>query len=332
MSEVQRSDRDDGHDHDHGHEAQGESGHRHVRGEGGAGHAHRHGPPSSQAKLFWALLLTGGCMIIEAVGGWIAGSLALLADSAHMLTDCASLAMSYAAVRAASRPATAELSYGHHRWQVLAAFVNGLVLLLLAAWIIVEAAERLYAKPAVQGGVVAGVAAIGLLVNVLAFAVLARGEGNLNVRGALSHVIGDMLGSFAALVAGGVILLTGWMAADPILSALVALIMVRSGWQIARESAHILLEGAPVNFDGGQVQRELLLAVPDITGVHHLHVWSLTDERPVMTLHAVLCEGADRDRALIDIQGVLRKQFGVEHVTVQIELEECANDDCHGPA
>ena len=307
-------------DHDH------DTGHRHAHGA--SNHAHHHGPPTSEGKLFWALLLTGGCMVIEAVGGWIAGSLALLADSAHMLTDCGSLAMSYAAVRAASRPATAELSYGHHRWQVLAAFVNGLALLLLAGWITVEAVQRLHAGSAVQGSVVAGVAAIGLLVNILAFAVLSRGEGNLNVRGALSHVIGDMLGSLAALIAGGVILLTGWMAADPILSAVVALLMVRGGWRIARESAHILLEGAPTNFDSARVERELLMAVPDIVSVHHLHVWCLTDERPVMTLHAVLCDGADRDRALINIQSVLRKQFGVEHVTVQIELSECVADDC----
>jgi cobalt-zinc-cadmium efflux system protein len=308
------------HHHEH------DSDHHHGHGE--SGHAHHHGPPRSQAQLFWALLLTGGCMVIEAVGGWIAGSLALLADSAHMLTDCASLAMSYAAVRAASRPATAELSYGHHRWQVLAAFVNGLALLLLAGWIAMEALQRLHAGSAVQGSVVAGVAAVGLLVNIVAFAVLSRGKSNLNVRGALSHVIGDMLGSLAALIAGGVILLTGWMAADPILSAVVALLMVRSGWRIVRESAHILLEGTPANFDSARVERELLLAVPDMTGVHHLHVWCLTDERPVMTLHAVLCEGADRDRALTNIQSVLLDRFGVEHVTVQIELAECVADDC----
>jgi cobalt-zinc-cadmium efflux system protein len=310
------------HEHHHGHGGD----HRHERGE--SGHAHHHGPPSSQSQLFWALLLTGGCMVIEAVGGWLASSLALLADAGHMLTDCASLAMSYAAVRAASRPATAEMTYGHHRWQVLAAFVNGLALLLLAAWIAVEAVLRLHAGATVQGGVVAGVAAVGLLVNIVAFAVLSRGEGNLNVRGALAHVIGDMLGSLAALIAGGIILLVGWMPADPILSAVVALLMVRSGWRIARESAHILLEGTPANFDAVRVERELLSAVPEVTGVHHLHVWCLTDERPVMTLHAVLCEGADRDRALIDIQSMLRKQFGVEHATVQIELVQCADEDC----
>jgi cobalt-zinc-cadmium efflux system protein len=310
------------HDPHHNHDAD----HRHA--EDGAAHSHHHGAPTNQSQLFWALLLTGGCTVIEAAGGWIAGSLALLADSAHMLTDCASLAMSYAAVRAASRPATTEMSYGHHRWQVLAAFVNGLVLLLLAAWIATEAVLRLRTGSSVQGPVVAGVAAIGLLVNIIAFAVLSRGEGNLNVRGALAHVIGDMLGSLAALIAGGIIVLSGWMPIDAILSAVVALIMVKSGWAICRESTHILLEGAPANCDGARVKRELLSAVPAVTGVHHLHAWSLTDERPVVTLHAVLCEGADRDRTLIEIQTVLRDRFAVEHATVQIELQECVYDDC----
>jgi cobalt-zinc-cadmium efflux system protein len=321
-------DRDHDHGTDHGHGADHDHGAGHHHDHGASGHGHHHPVPTSQSQLFWALLLTGGCMVIEAIGGWIAGSLALLADSAHMLTDCASLAMSYAAVRAASRPATPKMSYGHHRWQVLAAFVNGLALLFLAVWIATESVERLRAGSAVQGGMVAGVAAIGLLVNLLAFATLSRGESNLNVRGALSHVIGDILGSLAALIAGGVILLTGWMPADPILSTVVALIMVRGGWRIARESAHILLEGAPANFDGSRVEQELRSAVPDVTGVHHLHVWCLTDERPVMTLHAVLCEGADRDRALTNIQGVLRTRFKVEHATVQIELTECESDEC----
>lgn len=281
--------------------------------------------------MFWALLLTGGCMFIEGIGGWIAGSLALLADSAHMLTDCASLAMSYAAVRAAARPATVSMSYGHHRWQVLAAFVNGLALLLLAAWIAIEALQRLRNGAIVQGDVVAGVAVIGLLVNIAAFVVLSRGVGNLNVRGALAHVIGDMIGSVAALIAGSVILFSGWMPADPILSLFVALIMVSSGWRIGRESAHILLEGAPANCDGELIESALSSAVPGVAGVHHLHVWSLTDERPVVTLHAVLRENTDRDRVLIDIRSTLRERFGVEHATVQIELTPCEDDDCGSP-
>lgn len=267
-------------------------------------------------------------MIIEAVGGWISGSLALLADSAHMLTDCASLAMSYAAVLAASRPATKVMSYGHHRWQVLAAFVNGLALIVLAIWIVAEAIVRLRTGANVAGAIVAAVAAFGLAVNIAAFAVLARGERNLNVRGALAHVMGDILGSIAALIAGAVIVLTGWMPIDALLSAVVALLMIVSGWRICRESTHILLEGAPVDCDAAQVERELRASVAELTGVHHLHVWSLTDDKPVMTLHAVLRDGADRERVLVEIHTVLRQRFGVEHATVQIECSDCASADC----
>lgn len=267
-------------------------------------------------------------MIIEAVGGLLAGSLALLADAGHMLTDCASLAMSYAAVRAGTRPATAAMSYGHHRWQVLAAFVNGLALLLLAAWIAVEAVQRLRSGALVHGQIVAGVAVLGLLVNIAAFIVLSRGEANLNVRGALAHVMGDILGSLAALIAGGVIIFTGWMPADPLLSGVVAVIMARGGWRISRESAHILLEGAPADCDGEQIERALSSAIPAVADVHHLHVWSLTDERPVVTLHAVLHENADRDRVLLDIHSTLRERFGVQHATVQIELTQCEEEDC----
>jgi len=200
-----RHDAHPGGQHDHG-------GHDHPHaGERAAGHAHRHGPPRSGRKLFWALLLTGGCTLIEAVGGWIAGSLALLADAAHMLTDSAALAMSYAAVLAAARPATKAMSYGHHRWQVLAAFVNGLALIVLAVWIVVEAVARLRGGANVAGATLAAVAALGLAVNVAAFVVLAHGERTLNVRGALAHVAGDILGSGAALIAGAVIVLTGWI-------------------------------------------------------------------------------------------------------------------------
>jgi len=315
------------HHHPH-HEGHGVHEHAPGRADGASGHAHRHALPTSGRQLFWALLLTGGCMIIEAVGGWIAGSLALLADAAHMLTDTASLAMSYAAVLAASRPATKAMSYGHHRWQVLAAFVNGLALIVLAAWIVVEAMMRLRSGASVAGATVAAVAGLGLAVNIAAFAVLARGERNLNVRGALAHVVGDILGSVGALIAGLVIVLTNWMPIDALLSTLVAALMIVSGWRICRESAHILLEGAPVDCDAVQVERELRASVAELTGVHHLHVWSLTDEKPVMTLHAVLREGADRERVLVEIQSVLRQRFGVEHATVQIEHSDCANADC----
>jgi cobalt-zinc-cadmium efflux system protein len=313
----------DDHGHEHGH------GHVHpVRNERGstardAHHGHSHAAPTSQSKLFWALLFTLTCMLIEAIGGLLAGSLALLADAAHMLTDAAALAMSYAAVRAALRPASGRLSYGHHRWQVLAAFVNGIALIFLAVWILFEAAERLWGGAHVNGLMLAGIAALGLITNLGAFAVLSRGEANLNVRGALAHVIGDMFGSGAALIAGVVILVSAWMPIDAILSALVAVLMIRSGWAIARESAHILLEGAPEGLDSEIVQNTLRAAIPQLAGIHHLHSWSLADEQAMVTLHATIREGADSDQCIRDIARELQLRFDIRHTTVQIERTVC---------
>jgi cobalt-zinc-cadmium efflux system protein len=266
-------------------------------------------------------------MLIEFVGGLIAGSLALLADAAHMLTDTASLGLSYAAMRVALRPATHKLSYGHHRWQVLAAFVNGMALIVLAAWILVAAFMRLFSHEPVAGGVVAGIAVLGLLANLGAFAVLSRGESNLNVRGALAHVIGDMMGSGAALIAGLVILATHWMPIDPLLSAVVAVLMIRSGWRIALESAHILLEGTPDGLDPTQVEKALRAVIPQLDEIHHMHSWSLTDERPIVTLHAKIKQGSNSDQCIKDITLVLERSFNVSHATIQIEY-----DYCNGPA
>jgi len=318
-------DHDHDHDHEHDHDHDPEHGHGHVHelDHGHDGHGHSHGPPASQSTLFWALLLTLGCTLIEAIGGLVAGSLALLADAAHMLTDAAALAMSYAAVRAALRPASDRLSYGHHRWQVLAAFTNGLALVLLAVWILAEAAQRLVTRTHVQGGLVAAIAVLGLASNLGAFLVLSRGEANLNVRGALAHVIGDMLASGAALVAGLVIMASGWMPIDALLSAFVALLMIRSGIGIARESAHILLEGAPEGLDAQRVQAALRSAVPLLEGIHHLHSWSLADRQTMVTLHATIKAGADSDQSIRDITRVLERQFKVRHATIQIERQDC---------
>jgi cobalt-zinc-cadmium efflux system protein len=319
-------DHDHEHEHDHGHDHDHHHGHAHAHAHAhghGHAHGHSHGAPATQSKLLWALVFTGGCMLLEAAGGLYAHSLALLADAAHMLTDSASLALSYAAMRAAMRPATAELSYGHHRWEVLAAFVNGLALIVLALWILASAAMRLLAGGTVDGKVVAGIALVGLAANVGAFLVLSRGESNLNVRGAIAHVVGDMLGSGAALVAGLVILWTAWAPVDPILSAVVAALMIRSGIAVARESAHILLEGTPPGLDPDVVEKALRERVPALDGIHHMHSWSLSDERPILTLHATLKRGSDSDQCIRDITGELQRAFRVSHATIQVEYESC---------
>jgi cobalt-zinc-cadmium efflux system protein len=268
-------------------------------------------------------------MIAEAIGGWIAGSLALIADAAHMLADAGSLAMSYAAVRAASRPASDLMSYGHHRWQVLAAFVNGLALLLLSVWIVVEAAHRLIAPAVIQPQIMMAVAGLGMVANLVSYFALSRGERTLNMRSALLHVAADVLGNIGALLAGLLILLTHWTPIDPILSMVTTILIVRGGYRVTRESAHILLEGTPAEFDSAAVEQRIKAAVPTVAAVHHIHAWSLTDERPMMTLHVVLREGADPSVCLAGVQDVLRMQLNIVHATVQIESAPCG-DDCGG--
>jgi cobalt-zinc-cadmium efflux system protein len=316
--------------HDHDHEPGHGHGHGHDHGHGhahGGHHGHSHGSGASETALLWALCITAGFMIAEAIGGWIAGSLALIADAAHMLADAGALAMSWAAVRAARRPASDLMSYGHHRWQVLAAFVNGLALLLLSVWIVIEAAHRLIAPAVIQPQIMMAVAALGVLANLTSYLALSRGERTLNIRSALLHVAADVLGNVGALAAGLLIFLTHWTPIDPILSIITALLIVRGGYRITRESAHILLEGTPAAFDAVGIEQQIMAAVPTVSAVHHVHVWSLTDERPMMTLHVVLREGADATACLTGVQGVLRAQFKIAHATVQIESAPCG-DDC----
>jgi cobalt-zinc-cadmium efflux system protein len=309
-------------------------GHVHHHDEGrhphGLGHGHGHRRGASESALLLALWITVAFMLAEAIGGWIAGSLALVADAAHMLADAGALAMSYSAVRAASRPASHVMSYGHHRWQVLAAFVNGLALLLLSIWIVFEAADRLIAPIVVRAPAMMAVAGLGVAANLASFLVLARGERTLNVRSALTHVAADILGNIGALLAALAIYFTGWMPIDPLLSMITAILIVRGGYRITRESAHILLEGTPAGLDVTAVEQKIKAAVPTVTAVHHVHAWSLTDERPMMTLHVVVTQGADPMVCLAGVQTTLRTQLNVLHATVQIESEPCG-DDCGGP-
>jgi cobalt-zinc-cadmium efflux system protein len=289
---------------------------------GHEGHAHQ--SHARESRLLAAFALTASFMLVELVGGLLAGSLALLADAGHMLTDAGALALAWGAARAARRPHDARRTYGYHRLEVLAAFVNGAVLIVVVAWIAVEAARRLLAPAPVLGGPTLAIAAIGLLVNLAACAVLHRGgTDNLNVRAAALHVLGDLLGSLAALIAGAVILATGWTPIDPLLSIFVALLVLRSAWFLLRHSGHILLEGAPGWLDEAELKAGLRDAVPEVADVHHVHVWMLTQERPLMTLHARIAPDADPRRALVAISEFLRRRYGVDHATVQIEQEDC---------
>ncbi|MGK2921399.1 MAG: cation diffusion facilitator family transporter [Methyloceanibacter sp.] len=294
--------------------------------------SHDHGPGDVNAKnerrMGLAALLTGSFMFVEVVGGIAADSLALIADAGHMLTDFASLALAWFAFRLARRPADWKRTYGFDRFQVLIAFTNGLALFVIAGWIVYEAIERLMGTPHVDGGIMVGVAIAGLLVNIAAFWLLQGADReNLNVRGAAIHVLGDLLGSVAALVAGAVILLTGWMPIDPLLSLLVAVIIVRSGWQVVAASAHILLEGAPKEVDTRDIAPDLVANVEGVEAVHHVHVWSITQSRRMVTLHARICDTEDSDDVVQGIKARLKEKFNLDHATVEIERGACADEE-----
>lgn len=298
------------------------AGHAHGHGRGHEGHrAHSHASGANETAVGIAALLTGGFMLAEFIGGLVSGSLALLADAGHMLTDTGALVMAWLAFRLQRRPATARRTYGFDRLSVLVAFVNGLSLFVIAAWIGVEAWDRFQDPVEVLGGLMLWIAIGGLVVNLLAFWVLSRGsDRNLNIRAAALHVAGDLLGSLAALAAALIIIFTGWTPIDPILSVLVAMIILRSAWRIVRESGHILLEAAPNGFDRGEVARVIEREVDGVVRVHHVHAWSITEERPMATLEAQVTAGTDTETARHAIKALVAERFGIGHTTVEIEV------------
>ena len=300
--------------------------HGHGHEHGGRTHAgHAHG--SNETRIFWALLLTAGFMTAEVAGGVISGSLALLADAAHMLIDSVSLFFAWLAFRLSHRPADKARTYGYHRFPVLAAFANGIGLVFICIWIFSEAVDRLLNPTEVLASPMLAVAGLGLAINIAAFAVLHGADrNNLNVRGALLHVWSDMLGSVAAIGAALVIMTTGWMPIDPILSVLVGLLVLRSAWFLMRDAAHVLLEGVPTQLDVHDIGRDLVLHVAVVEDVHHVHAWSLSQERSLLTLHARVTEGTNPDSAVAAIQERLADRFDIRHVTVQIELEGCSDE------
>jgi len=291
---------------------------------------HSHAPAVTDRnarKVFWAMTLTGIYMVAEVVGGILSGSLALIADAGHMATDTAALFMAWLAFRLARRPADRARSYGYHRAEILAAFINGLAMLALVGWIVFEAIDRLMTPVEIMGLPMIIVATGGLVINVAAFALLHGGTSeNLNIQGAALHVAGDLLGSIAAIAAAGIILWTGWTPIDPILSLLVALLLLRSAWFITRQSAHILMEGTPVNLNLDTLRKDLEAHIGGVEDIHHLHAWSLTQERPIITLHARTKPGADNDAVLRAIDRRLRAHFNIAHATIQIETQGCPPD------
>ncbi len=290
--------------------------------------AHTHKSASDNLRRVWiALVLTGSFMLVEVVGGVLSGSLALLADAGHMLTDTMALALTAAAFHVSAKPADARRSYGYSRFQILAAFVNGLSLIVIVGWILFEAVQRMIAPIHVMGETMLVVAAAGLVINIVAFYLLHGGDQeNLNMRGAALHVAGDLLGSVAAIVAAIVILATGWMPIDPILSVVVAMLILRSAWILVRRSAHILLEGAPEGVESSQIHERIVAKIPGVSDVHHIHVWGLTPEHRMLTMHIVLCDDAvDGSSAVKQTKAILRDDFSIAHSTIEVETDSCAD-------
>lgn len=295
----------------------------------GAHHTHLRERRSARSlrNLKIALGVTSVYMIAEAVGGWMTNSLALLADAGHMLTDVAALSLTLAAIWFASRPATSRKTYGYYRYEILAAFVNGVALVLISLWVIYEAFDRWNSPPEVKGLGLTLIAVGGLLINLFA-AYLLHGDHarDLNMRGAWLHVMGDAFGSVTAIIAGILILLYNWVWADAVGSFLISLIIIFGAWRLIRESVNVLLEGTPAHINLTAVE-DAIRETEEVEDVHDLHVWTITSGMDALSVHVVHRETISQTMLLGKIRKKLHDKFGIDHLTIQLETpaQEAAN-------
>lgn len=297
------------HSHDHDHD-----------------HPHDHAPAvtgANERKVLISFFLIFIFMLVEVAGGILSGSLTLLADAGHMLTDAVALALAYAAFRYGRRAADDKRTFGYLRFEVIAGFVNAITLFGIVLWIAIEAWQRLLQPQPVLAGPMFVVALAGLLINALVFWILTRGDSDhVNIKGAMLHVLGDLLGSVGAVGAAIVIYFTGWMPIDPILSVVVSLLILRSAWHLLAKSLHILLEGAPDNAKPEMIQRHLQDAVPGVAEISHVHVWLITSGRALATLHVRPVRDAEARLVARAVEHELMARFGIEHATVAIDWNE----------
>ncbi len=287
-----------------------------------------HVPQITNARpLIGALVITGLFMIFELIGGILSGSLALISDSGHMLTDTGALGLSLFALWLSRRPADSKRTFGYYRIEILAALINGVFLWVMVFFIFQEAYRRLLSPGTVHVGGMILIGVLGLAVNLTSMAILHRSQKeNLNVRAAFLHVLGDALGSFGVILAGLVILLTGWTRADPIAGIVIGLLILYSSWGLIKEAVHILLEGSPVHLDLEEVRRGIL-EVEEVKGVHDLHFWTLTPKVILLTAHVVTdFEECDPDPVRRRIERMLAERFCIDHTTIQVEKEECLEE------
>lgn len=306
-------------DHAHGgscaHSHHGHAHHGHHHGH------HHHGHGGNKQGLLIALGITTGIMVVEFIGGLWTNSLALLSDSGHMLSDAGSLLLSLIALWFAAKPVSASKSFGFHRIEILAALFNAVTLFLIAGFIIWEAFERFLEPPAVASGKMMLIACIGLLANLLsAWSLMRKGDvhGNLNLRSAYLHILGDALGSVGAIVAGAVMLLFGWYAADPIISVIVALLILRGAWAVLKSTVHILMEGTPEAVSLGDV-RTALEGIDGVINVHDLHIWTITSGLDALSCHLLIADDRDGQAILQEAIHRIEDRFQINHTTIQIE-------------
>ena len=281
-------------------------------------HVHDHARQASRRALVAALALTAGYTVVEVVGGLLTGSLALLADAVHMLSDNVAIALALGAVWLAAKPSTAKRTYGYKRAEVLVALANGVALVALAIWIFYAAVQRLDDPPEVLGGWMLAIALAGIAVNLGAASILSRARGGLNVEAAFRHVLGDLLGSFGVVAAAVVILATGWLEADPVAGMLIAVVVLASSWSIMRDSTRILLESAPSGIDTREVGERLARA-SGVVEVHDLHIWTITSGFPALSAHVLVRRGEDCHGRRRELERMLRAEFGIEHTTLQVD-------------
>jgi cobalt-zinc-cadmium efflux system protein len=302
----------------------------HAQGEGRAHGAHAHGRAErSRRRLSIVLLLTAIYMIAEAVGGWWTGSLALLADAGHMLADVAALALALIAVWFASRPATPSKTFGYYRLEILAAWINGVTLVVIALLICYEAYERWSQPPVVKSTQMLLIAVGGLLINgTCAWLLHGEHEHDLNMRGAWLHIIGDALGSVGAIIAGVLMSVYGWYTIDPLVSVLIGLLIVWSSWHLIRVSTNVLLEGTPAHINLAAVE-DAILQTSGVQDVHDLHVWTITSGREALSAHVIHTETTSQPELLKELRSKLYEKFGVDHLTIQMETPDFEDETFH---
>lgn len=294
------------------------------------GHSHNHAHNANKKALTISFILIAGFMFVEFIGGYLTNSLALISDAGHMLSDAVALGLSLSALIFGARAATPSKTYGYKRFEILAALLNGIVLVLLAVFIFKEAIERLSEPPHVIGKGMIIISIVGLIINIIvAYILHSQGstKENLNVRSAFLHVIGDLLGSVGAIIAAVLIMLFDWYIADPIASMIVSLLVLYSGWNVLKDSVNILMEAKPSSIDSEEV-KSILKSIDGVEDIHDLHIWMITSEFSVMTVHLKVRQDADRDLILEKAKKNISKETGITHITIQLEGRElCPYED-----